>query len=604
MLNSVERISQIIPKLKQQLLFLEEREKLFRQIEDGSISCDGSLSNTSVISKTSALSLLNAQAPSGLSISSQSSPSAHLSNANLATTMSTNSSMVDQTIAAATAAAAADALPSLPDTYEIPALPKALLKDIEVGNLKTFGSHCQGRQILIDAVVHDLIENYDLLYLSKTQYNTVGSAVVRCLRLPLTPENVVNALQTKFKRTRSDHSNNSLVQEFRLKYANPGSGRPVKQKIGSVAERDRHKQMVIMHGDNEISDEIQLKAVQLCDFDRLDVDTKLRLWRETFGFRRQAVRDQSTSDIMKKFPAYNEPHLVFEEIKMLVDLDLRKEVRRQVPILLDKLVETNSFIADVPPIRLIKILCRKFGETIQHIFCEKEAPTPYPTLVSIDDVIHIYVDFCPILSTHSPDDALGLLIGMYSVFELSFDKKSRTIRFLYCVLHGDKQFLSNSIRVLIKEKNIEIHRERLQPPSVSPHSISTNATILSTESQIQSRIVTNSSSQSTDEHNSALIDQSTEPDISTHSHSIVDVACVTDEFNHNNDDVMRSDCSSKLQGRKRRKRKQVSNEEEQDATLMSNAGQKPVESSQSRLPLANMTNSSVTLRQSKRRRQI
>ncbi|CAF1553563.1 unnamed protein product [Adineta ricciae] len=144
MLNSVERISQIIPKVKQQLLFLEEREKLFRQIEDSSISCDGSLSNTSVISKTSALSLLNAQAPSGLSISSQSSHSAHLSNANLAATMSTNSSVVDQTIAAATAATA-DAPPSFPDTYEIPALPKALLKDIEVGNLKTFGPHCQGR---------------------------------------------------------------------------------------------------------------------------------------------------------------------------------------------------------------------------------------------------------------------------------------------------------------------------------------------------------------------------------------------------------------------------------------------------------------------------
>ncbi len=28
-------------------------------------------------------------------------------------------------------------------------------------------------------------------------------------------------------------------------------------------------------------------------------------------------------------------------------------------------------ILDSPPIRLIKILCRQFGETIQHIFCDK-----------------------------------------------------------------------------------------------------------------------------------------------------------------------------------------------------------------------------------------
>lgn len=52
-----------------------------------------------------------------------------------------------------------------------------------------------------------------------------------------------DALQTKLKRIRADHPNNSLVQEFRLKYSKLGSGRPVKQKIGAIAERDRHKQV-------------------------------------------------------------------------------------------------------------------------------------------------------------------------------------------------------------------------------------------------------------------------------------------------------------------------------------------------------------------------
>jgi hypothetical protein len=52
-----------------------------------------------------------------------------------------------------------------------------------------------------------------------------------------------DALQTKFKRTRADHPNNNLVQEFRLKYSKMGSGRPVKQKINEIAERDRHKQV-------------------------------------------------------------------------------------------------------------------------------------------------------------------------------------------------------------------------------------------------------------------------------------------------------------------------------------------------------------------------
>ncbi|CAF1286535.1 unnamed protein product [Rotaria sordida] len=600
MLNNVERISPLIPKLKQQLIFLEEREKLFRKIDDGSISCDGPLSNTSTIPKTSIFTLPNPQTSPAVSINSKSSSTINLSNTNISSTMSMDNSITDQVIIAAGVSS------SFPDVYEVPTLPKALSKDIEAGNLKSFGPHCQGRQILIDAVAHDLTENYNLLYLSKTQYNVVGSALVRCLKLPSTPENLAiwkDALQTKLKRTRADHPNNTLVQEFRLKYSKLGSGRPVKQKIDEFAERDRHKQMVITPYNNEISDEIQSKVVQLQNFSQLDIITKLRLWKETFVFRRQVVRDHSTSDVMKNFSAYNDPFLVFEEVKMLVNIDLIKEVRRQIPILLDKLVETPAFIADSPPIRLIKILCRKFGETVQHIFCEKEPPTPYPTLVSIDDIMHVYVDFHPILSTSSPDDALGLLISMYSIFELSFDKKSRTIRFLYCVLHGEKQFLSNSIRVLIKEKTIDIHRERLQLPSISSSSVSNNTTTLISESQNQLQIVTNLLDHSTGEHNSSIINQTTEPTTSTHgSHSSVDMASNTNQFNHNNENVLPSDCSSQPQTRKKQKRKQNLNEEEQDDTLMNDAPQDNVESSQSRLPLTIMTNSTVALLQTKRKR--
>ncbi|CAF3367851.1 unnamed protein product [Rotaria sp. Silwood2] len=600
MLNNVERISPLIPKLKQQLIFLDEREKLFRRVDHGSISCDSPLSNTSTIPKTPIFTLLNAQTLPAVSVNSKSSSSINLSNTNLSSTMSMDNSTTDQVIIAA------DVSSSFPDVYEVPILPKALLKNIEAGNLTSFSPHCQGRQILIDAVVHDLVEKYNLLYLSKTQYNVVGSALVRCLKLPSTPENLAiwkDALQTKLKRTRADHPNTSLVQEFRLKYSKLGSGRPVKQKTGEIAERDRHKQMVIMPYNNQISDEIQSMVVQLQNFSQLDVNTQLRLWKETFTFRRQVVRDQSTSDIMKNFPAYSDAFLVFEEVKMLMNVDLSKEVRRQIPILLDKLAETPVFIADSLSIRLIKVLCRKFGETVQHIFCEKEPPTPYPTLVLIDDIIHIYVDFHPILSTNSPDDAIGLLISMYSIFELSFDKKSRTIRFLYCVLYGEKQFLSNSIRLLIKEENINIHRERLQLSSISSYSVSNNTTTLISESQSQLQIVTNLLNHSTDEHNSYIINQMTESTTSIDSsHSSVDMTSATNEFNNNNENVSPSDCSSQPQTRKKRKRKQNSNEEEQDDTLMNNALQDNIEFPQSRLPLTIMTNSTVALQQTKRKR--
>lgn len=68
--------------------------------------------------------------------------------------------------------------------------------------------------------------------------------------------------------------------------------------------------MVIMTYNNEISDEIQSKVVQLPNFSQLDINTKLHLWKETFVFRRQVVRDQSTSDVVKNFPAYNDAFLV------------------------------------------------------------------------------------------------------------------------------------------------------------------------------------------------------------------------------------------------------------------------------------------------------
>ncbi|CAM4847096.1 unnamed protein product, partial [Rotaria magnacalcarata] len=106
MLNNVERISPLIPKLKQQLLFLEEREKLLRGIENGSISCDSSLSKTPIVT------VPNAQTSPAVSVNSQSLSLIHLSSTNLSSTMSMNNITPDQ-INTAT-----DIPSSFPDVYE------------------------------------------------------------------------------------------------------------------------------------------------------------------------------------------------------------------------------------------------------------------------------------------------------------------------------------------------------------------------------------------------------------------------------------------------------------------------------------------------------
>ncbi|CAF3961548.1 unnamed protein product, partial [Rotaria sordida] len=129
---------------------------------------------------------------------------------------------------------------------------------------------------------------------------------------------------------------------------------------------------------------------------------------------------------------------------MLMKIDLNVAVRCQIPILLDKLLTTPAFITNSPSIQLIKVLCRQFDEIVQHTFYNTEPPKPYPTLICID--------FHPILSATSLDDALALLIGMHTILK----------------------------------KNINIHCEHQQQiPSTSSNSLSKSLTTFSGESHSQ-----------------------------------------------------------------------------------------------------------------------
>ncbi|CAF4357344.1 unnamed protein product, partial [Rotaria magnacalcarata] len=194
---------------------------------------------------------------------------------------------------------------AFPDNYKIPPLPKALIKYIEDGILEKFGPHCANRQILIDAIIYDLLDQYNLFYPTYKQFDDITTVIVKYIKLPSTKQNITvwkDALQTKLKRKLFENPNNGVVQEYRLKYSRSGSGHPVKRKIGEIAERDRYKQ-------------------------------------------------------------------VFEEVNMLMKIDLSAPVRRQIPILLEKVLETPMFITDSPHLRLLKVLCRRFDETLQHTLC-------------------------------------------------------------------------------------------------------------------------------------------------------------------------------------------------------------------------------------------
>ncbi|CAF4012876.1 unnamed protein product, partial [Rotaria magnacalcarata] len=210
-------------------------------------------------------------------------------------------------------------------------------------------------------------------YPTYKQFDDIATVIVKYIKLSLTKQNITvwkDGLQTKLKRKRFENPNNVVVQEYRLKYSRSGSGRSVKRKIGEIAERDRYKQMIIIPHNNETLNDIQLKVDQLRDTTTIDIHTQLHLWKETFYFHRQSIGDRSTADVLKDSPSYDNSLLqVFEDVKLLMKIDLSAVVRRQIPILLEKVLKTPMFITDSSPIRLIKVLCRRFDEALQHTLC-------------------------------------------------------------------------------------------------------------------------------------------------------------------------------------------------------------------------------------------
>jgi hypothetical protein len=158
MMSTVERISIVIPKFKQQLIFLEEREKLFKKINDCSIEFSNSSFIIATNSQSSSIAPPNSQSSS--IVPSNSQPSSIIPPNSQALSLESRS--------------IPDALPkpsvieekvyeSFPNDYVIPTLPNVLLNDIAKGDLKNFGPHCANRQILIDAIAYDLIDKFNLL---------------------------------------------------------------------------------------------------------------------------------------------------------------------------------------------------------------------------------------------------------------------------------------------------------------------------------------------------------------------------------------------------------------------------------------------------------
>ena len=65
-----------------------------------------------------------------------------------------------------------------------------------------------------------------------------------------------------------------------------------------------------MNYDDSTLDNIQVKSNTLRNDSHIDPDARLYLWKETVHVRWKATRNQSTSEILEKFPGYTDSILV------------------------------------------------------------------------------------------------------------------------------------------------------------------------------------------------------------------------------------------------------------------------------------------------------
>lgn len=129
-MDTVEKISVVIPKLKYQLMFLKERDALV------STSAAGSMNVTQPL-------------PLSSPISSQRTSSVQ--------------ETFDRDATSNRSSAENKSDDQFPEKYVVPPLPHSLMKDIEDGLLNKFGPHYSNRQIMIDAIAYNLVDEHKLL---------------------------------------------------------------------------------------------------------------------------------------------------------------------------------------------------------------------------------------------------------------------------------------------------------------------------------------------------------------------------------------------------------------------------------------------------------
>jgi len=167
-MNDVESVKSIVPKYKQQLIFLRERKKVFDVVP----STEENKENKTV--EECRMHAAESSFPRDYTpLASSTLNSTHTSSSCMEeTSIDETKSLEIPIIINPGITSDSSQRPSLPADYSLPSLPPSLSKDIDNGSIEKFNAHCKNRQILIDGLFYDLTINYNIWYVKNHQEKT------------------------------------------------------------------------------------------------------------------------------------------------------------------------------------------------------------------------------------------------------------------------------------------------------------------------------------------------------------------------------------------------------------------------------------------------
>ncbi|CAM4975126.1 unnamed protein product [Rotaria socialis] len=274
--------------------------------------------------------------------------------------------------------------PKLPLDYEGPHITSRMKQFIEDQNLSKFSAHTKLRSELLSLLFDDVTNQYQLIYPSNNEYLAIAKAIVKKMCVP--PALIPQHIERK-----------SMIEQ---------------------AERRIDDIPIINLADQENASLLSMVDQMKNELDKDYPDNNLlrHLWIQSFNTRRLC---------------YHRPEMILAEVKECAGIDMEENVNELLPKLFDCLPDNNYSLSDALPIRIIRILCKLFGDPVANIFTYGDPLVPYPCMKIHDDKFALYLDFCLITETTSCSIALALLISFYYVFEVRFGPHNRSSRLLY-----------------------------------------------------------------------------------------------------------------------------------------------------------------------------